>query len=82
MRRTWKYVKINTLLERLIEKTLSMLLLDEIASKTVQKEEHNDCRGKGSKILKQGKPVRNINKNPHTYGIIYMQKEVPFSHKL
>ena len=34
--------KINTLLERLIEKTSSKFLLDEIASKTVQKEDNND----------------------------------------
>ena len=37
-----KSPKINTLLERLIYKTSSKLLFDEIASKTVQKEDNND----------------------------------------
>ena len=72
--------KISTLLERLMKKILSMLLLDEIASKTVLKVEDNNSRDKESKILKQRKPVRDINKNPH--GIINMQKKVPFSQKL
>ena len=36
---------INTLPERLFEKTLSMLLIDEIASKTVKKEEDYDRQG-------------------------------------
>ena len=38
--------------------------------------------GKGRKIIKEGKPVRNINKNSQSYGIINMQKEVDLSHKL
>ena len=49
-----------------------MLLLDEIASKTVQKEEDYDDRFKGRKILKEGKFTRNINKNPQSYRIINM----------
>ena len=40
-----------------------MLLIDEIALKTVKKKIMID-RGKGRKILKERKPVRNINKNP------------------
>lgn len=59
-----------------------MLMLDEIASKTVHKVEDQDCMGKESKLLKQGKPVRNINKNSYIYWIINMQNEVPSSHKL
>ena len=35
---------------------------------------------KGSKIHR--KPVRNINENPQSYGIINVQKKVPLSHKL
>ena len=54
-----------------------MLLLDEMPSKTMQKEEDYDDWGKGRKIPKDGKPVRNINKNPSSYWIINMQKEVP-----
>ena len=46
--------------------------------KPVQKEEDYDGRGKGRKIVKKGKAVRNKNKNPQSYRIIYMQKEVPF----
>ena len=34
-------------------------------------------RGKESKILKEGKPVRNINKNTWNYRIRNMEKEVP-----
>ena len=29
-------------------------------------------RGKRRKILKKGKPVRHVNKNPQSYGIINM----------
>ena len=58
-----------------------MLLLDEIALKTVKKKIMID-RGKGRKILKKGKTVRNINKNPQSYGIINIQKKVPLSDKL
>ena len=39
-------------------------------------------RGKGRKILKEGKPVRNINKNRQSYEIINMQKKVLLSDKL
>ena len=39
-------------------------------------------RGKGRKILKEGKTVRNINKNPQSYGIMNIQKKVPLSDKL
>ena len=39
-------------------------------------------RGKGRKIIKEGKTVRNINKNPQSYGIINIQKKVPLSDKL
>ena len=39
-------------------------------------------RGKGRKILKEGKPVKNINNNPGSYGITNIQKKVPLSHKL
>ena len=45
--------------------------VDEISSKTVQKEDYEDS-GKGRKIVKEGKPVRNINKNPQSYRIINM----------
>ena len=58
-----------------------MLLIDEIALKTVKKKIMID-RGKGRKILKEGKHVRNINKNPQSYGIINMQKKMPLSDKL
>ena len=57
-------------------------MLNEIASKTVHKVEDHDCMGKESKLLKQGKPVRNINKNSYIYWIINMQNEVPSSHNL
>ena len=56
---------------------LNYVTVDEISSKTVQKEEDYDERGKGRKILNGGKPVRNINKNPPSYRIINIQKEVP-----
>ena len=42
-----------------------MLLLDEIVLKTVKKKIMID-RGKETKILKEGKTVRNINKNPQS----------------
>ena len=29
-------------------------------------------RGKGRKIIKEGNPVRHVNKNPQGYGIINM----------
>ena len=73
--------KINALPERLNEKTLSMLLLDEIALKSVKKKIMID-RGKGRTILKEGRPVGNINKNPQSYRIINIQKRLPLSHKL
>ena len=38
--------------------------------------------GKGSKIIKEKKPLRNINKNPQSYRIRNMQKEVLLSRKL
>ena len=38
--------------------------------------------GKGSKIRKEEKGVRKINKNPQSYGIRNMRKEVPISNKL
>ena len=56
---------------------LSYVTVDEISSKLMQKEDCDD-RGKGGKILKEGKPVININKNPHSYRLINKQKEVPF----
>ena len=39
-------------------------------------------RGKRRKIIKEGKTVRNINKNPQSYGIINIQNKVPLSDKL
>ena len=39
-------------------------------------------RGKGSKILEEGKPIKNINKNSQSYRINNMQKTVPLLHKL
>ena len=45
--------------------------------KNCAKEEDYDDRGKGRKILKEGKPVRNMNKNPLSYRIISLQKKVP-----
>ena len=41
-----KSPKMNTLLQRLIDKTSSKLLLDEMSSKTVQKEDFKIDRGK------------------------------------
>ena len=76
-----KVLKDKYFTRGLIDKSLSKLLLDEIASKTVQKEEDYDW-GKGRNILKEQKPVRNINKNPQSYGIINIQKKVVLSHKL
>ena len=57
---------------------LNYVTADEISSKPAQKEEDCDDIGKGRKIIKEGKPVRNINKNPQIYRIINIQKEVPF----
>ena len=59
-----------------------MLLLDEIASKTVKRKEIMIDRSRGSKILKGGNLVSNLNKNPQSYIIINMQNEVLLSHKL
>ena len=61
---------------------LNYVTVDEISSKTVQKEEDYNDRDKGRKIIKEGKPVRNINKNPQSYRTINMQKEVPLYHEL
>ena len=58
-----------------------MLLLDEIALKSVKKKIMID-RGKGRTILKEARPVGNINKNPQSYRIINIQKKLPLSHKL
>ena len=38
--------------------------------------------GKGSKIRKEEKGVRKIDKNPQSYGIRNMRKEVAISNKL
>ena len=57
---------------------LNYVTVDEISSKAMQKEEYCDDRCKGRKILKEGKPSRNINKDPQSYRIINMQKEAPF----
>ena len=53
-----------------------MLLLDDIASKNVLKGEYYNNRRKGTNILKEEEPVRNINKNPQSYRIINIQKKV------
>ena len=64
------------------DKTSSRLLLHKIALKTVQKKMAMFESGKGSKIIKEKKPLRNINKNPQSYRIRNMQKEVLLSRKL
>ena len=56
-----KSPKTNTLADGLIEGTSSML--DEIESKTVQKDKKVIIRGKRSKVLSEVKSFENISKN-------------------
>ena len=42
-------------------------MLDEIASKTMHKDQGVIDRGKGSKVLTEVKPVENISKNPQNF---------------
>ena len=58
-------------------------MLDEIESKTVQKQKKVINRGKRSKTLSEVKPVENINKNLQSFlEISLVAKEVFPSHKL
>ena len=72
-----KFLKDKYFIREVDWVNLNYVIVDEISSKTVQKEENHNERGKGRMILKDGKPVRNINKNPPSYRIINMQKDVP-----
>ena len=58
-------------------------MLDEIESKTVQKQKKVINRGKRSKTLSEVKPVENINKYLQSFlEISPVEKEVLLSHKL
>ena len=73
--------KTNTLADRLIERTSSML--DEIESKTVHKDIEKDRRRNRSMTLGEVKPVENISQNQQSFlEISPVQKEVIPSHKL
>ena len=73
--------KHNTLTERLIESSSSML--DEIASRTVHKDKESDLLRKRNKTLNEVKPVETISKNLQSLlEISPMQNEVLPSDKL
>ena len=73
--------KTNTLADRLIERTSSML--DEIESKTVHKDIEKDRRRNRSTTLGEVKPVESISQNQQSsLEISPVQKEVIPSHKL
>ena len=73
--------KHNTLTERLVESSSSML--DEIASRTVHKDKESDLLRKRNKTLNEVKPVETISKNLQSLlEISPMQNEVLPSDKL
>ena len=73
--------KHNTLTERLVESSSSML--DEIASRTVHKDKESDLLRKRNKTLNEVKPVETISKNLQSLlEISLMQNEVLPSDKL
>ena len=73
--------KHNTLTERLVESSSSML--DEIASRTVHKDKESDLLRKRNKTLNEVKPVETISKDLQSLlEISPMQNEVLPSDKL
>ena len=77
-----KFWKINTLPREVEWESLIYVTIRWDSIKNCKKKTIINDKGKGRKIVKEGKPVRNIKKNPQSYGIINIQKKVPLSDKL